>query len=677
MRKASGNVDDDSLLDARRALAGYILDGDFTDVMAASLGAVWSLLPSKLKVPTLGELGEDTEGVVSSGGMVLGAHALDRKEEDMARSSADQDVQEQLGMLINLFGFLQDTMIRCFPIISDQGGFDTDSDLESDSETGSGPPKPTPIIKIGMALIHSASNSIRSSFLENVLYPSILECSPQDGSSVAIMTYLDILFANLDDGPLQERLLTFLLPWNQMRVDQDQDMERFTMRDLIVDNIQSGHSQASAAGLRLLKTMMTEHCSASTGRLLEMVPPDYTPDQRIPTNSNEEGMYSSLITQLDPSCQLDNSTSYASYLADTHSTISSDDCFGRYQYVRSGIDNGPPTGKYRFEPDNPMLQILLRSLGRMLCQGPDENVALTGVIVTMALCPFRSLEGWLTCEVEMESLAGLDATEDPFISTEKEAEPAIFQILSSLTSQIKAFKERIPNFDTLLSERRQGLLYTDNIDEAMNIMLDVESSSVFGSPTPALPTTPQPKKKGVMGTLASYLTPVRLSSPSTPNGNGSRPGVAPATPQRRAEATTGNTESPYKTHYESLIGQEVEAVPSPIRNGLWASPLPAPSVGSSLKRPGSSVSSRPESSLANTTNTTITTNTGLSDPITLDKDKDNDNDGEGERQKEKEKIKISLSDTLDNCIILEEFIKELVSVIAARKALGIDPVSFL
>jgi hypothetical protein len=39
--------------------------------------------------------------------------------------------------------------------------------------------------------------------------------------------------------------------------------------------------------------------------------------------------------------------------------------------------------------------------------------------------------------------------------------------------------------------------------------------------------------------------------------------------------------------------------------------------------------------------------------------------------------KVTLSSVLDNCVVLEEFLKEIVAVITARRALGIDQVSFV
>jgi hypothetical protein len=39
--------------------------------------------------------------------------------------------------------------------------------------------------------------------------------------------------------------------------------------------------------------------------------------------------------------------------------------------------------------------------------------------------------------------------------------------------------------------------------------------------------------------------------------------------------------------------------------------------------------------------------------------------------------KVTLSSVLDNCVILEEFLKEIVAVITARRSLGVDQVGYL
>jgi len=615
-------------MDAERALAAYILDGDFVDVMAAGLGAIWSLLPSKLKVPGFGELAPDDNDLgISSGGMVLGAHYGARDEEEM-RMSTDEDVRTQIGMLLKLFGYIQDILDRRdVELSTETDGSETESN-NSETEAPS-------ISRIWSALVTSSLDAIRSSFLENVLYPSILECSPHDGSSVAIMTYLDVIFSNMDDGNLLTLLTDYLLCRGTYSSENE---DRFTMKDLIYDNIISGNPGAVTAGLKLLGTMMGAHCDIATGSLLSTIGPGRTTDYRqaIP-NSSEQELYASLVERLDHTqSSLEYSSSYASYLSDIHACVQNDKCFQLYQLFQFSEKESPPIGRHRLESHNTMLQTLLGSLGQFLCKTVDENVALTGVLVTMAICPFRSLEGWLT--FEQDPWAAQDNVQPNSKSRGREERPAVYQLLSNLVAQIATFRTQIPNFDILLAERRSGLLYTENIDEAMNVMLDVEPSNIFG---PAIPVTPTPKKKGMMGTLASYLTPTRASP---------RPSPAPTTPKRPLDNHT-TTMNPYKVHYDTIIGKEVDAVPSPI--------------GKSYTSAGA---------LTRSTSSQNTTSTGNQETVSA---ADENSSGNEEREEIVGRRKMSLNTTLDNCIILEEFIKELVAVISARRALGIDPVSFI
>jgi len=619
---------DESLVDAERALAGYILDGDFVDVMAAGLGAVWSLLPSKLQVPGLGERSQDEDDLgISSGGMVLGARDGARDEEEM-RMSTDEDVRNQIGMLLKLFGYIQDILDRreIDLLTTDTDGYETESDKSGSEEPS--------ISRIWSALVTSSLDAIQSSFLENVLYPSILECSPHDGSSVAIMTYLDVLFSNMDDGNLLTLLTDYLLCRGSCTSENE---DRFTMKDLIFDNISSGNPGAVTAGLKLLGTMMGGHCDIATGSLSSTIGPGYTADTRqaIP---NEQELYASLVERLDHTqSSLEYSSSYASYLSDTHACIQNDNCFQLYQLFQSSEKESPPIGKHRLEAHNTMLQTLLGSLGQFLCKTVDENVALTGVLVTMAICPFSSLEGWLT--FEQDPWAARDNDTQPKSTPNGSGErPAVYQILSNLVAQIATFRTQIPNFDNLLAERRSGLLYTENIEEAMNVMLDVEPSNVFG---PTIPVTPTPKKKGMMGTLASYLTPTR-ASPS--------PSPAPTTPKRTLDNQT-TTMNHYKAHYDTIMGKEVDAVPSPIGKSYTSAVA-----------------------LTRSTSSQNTTSTGNQETVTATYE---NSSGNKQSEEERKGRKMSLNTTLDNCIILEEFIKELVAIISARRALGIDPVSFI
>lgn len=52
-------------------------------------------------------------------------------------------------------------------------------------------------------------------------------------------------------------------------------------------------------------------------------------------------------------------------------------------------------------------------------------------------------------------------------------------------------------------------------------------------------------------------------------------------------------------------------------------------------------------------------------------------EGAGESEQKQQQQQVSLSTVLDNCVILEEFLKETVALIVARRMLGIDQVGFI
>ena len=307
---------------------------------------------------------------------------------------------------------------------------------------------------------------------------------------------------------------------------------------------------------------------------------------------------------------------------------------------------------------------LLHNLGDFLCQTPDENVALTGVLSSLALCTNRSLTGWLAYDIPdtvdpwaEQRLPGqsdgdsndgsnngrsvLNREEnDPFTTRNKVDLPAIYQILRDIVRQINRFRQDVEDFDRLLGERRQGLLFTDSLEESMNVMLDVEQNSLGPPTTPTKLQSPSAKKArpGLVGGLKSFLTPKRKGSPATPNR---------ASPLNRSTSNKdatglGATASPFRSHYEQTSYFSLEAQSSPpVSSGPW--------------------------SLANLD---VPTDASTVDVMSLTSAEDRaKRDDLGPRR-------VTLSSVLDNCVILEEFLKEIVAVITARRALGVDQVDF-
>lgn len=61
----------------------------------------------------------------------------------------------------------------------------------------------------------------------------------------------------------------------------------------------------------------------------------------------------------------------------------------------------------------------------------------------------------------------------------------------------------------------------------------------------------------------------------------------------------------------------------------------------------------------------------------LGEEEEGEEEWRGEGKGESEERQVSLSTVLDNCVILEEFLKETVALIVARRMLGIDQVGFI
>lgn len=694
----------DILQDARDALGEYILEGDFTDVMAAGLGAIWSLLPSKLKVPTLAEIGksgETEEGISASqsGGMHLGA-TLDEQEEDESelRLSTDTEVRNQLDLLMKLLGFLQDIFQRCqSPLLHAKAGEELSNPMA-----------------FGTAIVDYTVDAISTSFLDNVVYPSILECSPSDGSAVAVMTYLEVVLSQLDDGKLLKKIMGVLMDTEdpserkgRHTTEQEYyaDEGRFTLKDLIVDNIQSTSQEASTAGFMLLRTLLSSHCQHGIQGLIRTVRETsatalsrrgpghgatFLPRPATSTDIHlqEVELYGSLISRIDPlQTSTELASGYAAYLTDMHASLQADACYVDAQIplqfldeeekdpIRVGTYNADPF-QHRMSPGDPLVSSILELLGQFMCQSPDTNVALTGVLTSLALCPNRSLAGWLlydppkdvdpwdirhkprTSEDESDESEDDEPTtppdeEDPFTARENVELPAVYQVLRDLVRQVNRFRLDVDDFDRLLSERRQGLLFADHLDEAMNVLLDVEPT-IYGLPsTPNKVESPAPKRArpGLVGGLKSFLTPKKKASPATP---GTASPMHGGQLVRQAAGEIKST-SPFKSHYEQTSYFSLEAhTSSPIASGPW-SPARLPKVSKDAL-------SRPKSAMSGADGVSVFS---VDDPRTTTPQAD-----AGPR-------KVTLSSVLDNCVVLEEFLKEIVAVITARRALGVDQVSFV
>ena len=736
----------DPITDAALALAEYILDGDFSEVLGAGLGAVYSLLPSKLELRR-----EKRESGHSPGAMVLGGDLYDpRKEQDaeMERArtfglevSTSPDFRSRLDHFLKIIEFIQDVLRRT---------------------SSSGPTEGAivPTLLVGSAVSQSILHAVKSIFLENVLYPSILESSDVDGSAIAVITYIDMILQTLPHGSLAELFIDFLMsedgdapkpkaasapapqPTKETKALRRKSsamvllereapnrggssyfssLGRFTLKDLLFSNIESKSPTTATAVLQLLHTLLTLQPRLTTDRLLhpsgtpesslrQPLPPsidspesddefiypsraatpkpsDFVtltfrqPDTTYATHERELGLYLSLISRVDPTYDGEAfSTGYDNYLRDAL------DALQRQQDATLGLPENPDDIlstfyplKYRLDPNDTLLTLVLQSLRRFFAHTPEYNIALTGLLFAIASSPCRSLAGWMTfiptTEDENAVLKGprlrLEAEDDgddrsidweideqlasgahllPASSiNDPNARPVLHSILQGLVIQLDRYRATVDDFDRLLSERRQGLMFEENLTDALGLDTEVERSSIFAafsptalsSPPLPFPSSPPLKPKSMSATsfVQSFLTPKKDKS--------SKASSPAATPTKKTSSIKSTlVASPFAAHYE--LTSKIQVRP-------FEAPLPVTGPWKPSRYTGGGV-------------------------ILEDDEEEWKDDVFGtvlDKKKETENVRVTLSQLLDNVVILEESIKELSAIIQARRSLGIDAIRYL
>lgn len=739
----------DPITDAALALAEYIVDGDFSDVLGAGLCAVYSLLPVKLEfLPNL--TSETAPGV----GMVIGGSRPETEEEkenlEIARQknramgveeASNMDFRARLDHFLKLLEFIQDVLRRnSIHDSQDATSFDASA-------------------LVGTAIVSSILDGVRRIFLENVLYPSVLECTDSDGSAVAVMSYIDIMIRTLDDGPLSDLLVNFLMSEDNDEVTRPRllrhhstlmlgsrsndapprsesagvisdkpsrlrrrkssamvllemeapkagkqseyftSMGRFTLKDLLLSNLRSHFQPTATAALQLLQSMVLRHSQLSINRLLivvhdpnatsfpepallqdvdegsdddeNFVYPGAEPEESIfvqphstyATHEREMGLYLTLVSRVDPSHAEDAfSTGYDHYLQDALSAIRAQKSF----QVELATEARAKL-KHRLNVNDPILALVLDSLRRFFSNNPAFNIALTGLLATLAIDPHRSLASWLTFAIHdaqqphrstildfddgddrsidfrIEETLAKDLNPLPASRMDEQSRPVVHAVFHALVVQLERYRQLVDNFDKYLLERRQGLLFNENLTDALTLPFDMvdETYSPLKFPPPITPESPvKIKANKTTSSLVSFLTPKKHKP--TPNK------VNAVHLDMSSPANRGNKNvaaSPFGPHYQETSAISVEpflaSVPA---SGPW------------------------------TTEQSATWNAEEDGVFTTQWNKKPEDD---ENEPTAKSITVTLSQLLDNVVILEESIKELVAIIQARRSLGIDAVRYL
>lgn len=313
--------------------------------------------------------------------------------------------------------------------------------------------------------------------------------------------------------------------------------------------------------------------------------------------------------------------------------------FGSSQPVLSAREYAVAKTGYRHKlrPNAELVALLIESLASFFSHSPDVNLALTGVLASLALSPYRSLEGWLLPVVNLRKAAappasprprrgsarsprsddGDDRSDDyevdersrhaallsPHPASHFAAGPSatappsatraalatsdsLLSTLKALAESIEQYRRAIPRFDEYLAERRKGLFFADNLAEALEgdelgAALD---ENAFARPTPpptlspplAEVNSPAPRKSPALGGLGAFFSPRR------PSGAHRR---TPSTPPSSFQ-TPPRQQAPRASQLRRSASDESLAPASPSPRGGLAPP-PRAAAGTEGQGPAS------------------------------------------------------------------------------------------
>ncbi|KAF5025113.1 hypothetical protein F66182_2814 [Fusarium sp. NRRL 66182] len=270
-------------------------------------------------------------------------------------------------------------------------------------------------------------------FLQQLLYPSLLESSDIDGgSSVAVLTYLRRILESLDHPDMINLILHYLLalPDNisarpgssssvsKARKRKSMDLatmlaERgkptatpllFNLVDLILACLNSRNQQTIHVTLQLVSAILKRHHRYAIVTLLrtEMIPMQNAV-RTVGAQEQEVEFFMSLAGTIGGEDDFDQV--YQTVLRDTMSRLEAHPCSLKLVAPRASTsaqrlpDSLPGAPKevvdHTLRPDDPLLNSLLDLLETFFVNQVETNLSVTETLVNLAICGFMKIEGWL------------------------------------------------------------------------------------------------------------------------------------------------------------------------------------------------------------------------------------------------------------------------------------------
>jgi Retinoic acid induced 16-like protein/Family of unknown function (DUF5917) len=504
-------------------------------------------------------------------------------------------------------------------------------------------------------------------FVQQLLYPSLLESSDVDGgSTAAVIAHLARILTALDDQVLAQRMLRYLLAsTNQARDPQKQrprpsvsrrksldhlaalaeaahapSPDLFNLHDLIIMGLKSKHANTVNVCLKLLSIILSKHHPSVLNGLFRTEGLDPGSLDRSSKSFN-----ASLVKFFDMASAVSETDtmddSYETTLLDVKTRLERHSCSIQTAQDGSALPTYPPT----VATDCKLLESLLSVLERFFANDTLTNLLLTESIISLAACGNIGIYGWLLS-----------------LSRDQTCSATITSGLERLSEQVRQWRSRYSEWDMLLTKRRHELLEEGPVVVSDVVPVSLTSTKVseaehairtpvWTSQQNSRPTTPRgppigsPKFGSIDGALStSPNTRLGLQRPmarSPMAGSPLRQTYMPSSPleQYSPESVTEPTPD-----FEELLQTQIELNPEkpPAQSGQSLSLL---TRRLQAERP-----------ISNDSSSLAIVDDGGSGAATPSMEEDDS----GAR------TSVSLSHILTNAIILQEFMLEVAAVVQIR-----------
>ncbi|KAI9712089.1 MAG: hypothetical protein M1820_001798 [Bogoriella megaspora] len=274
-------------------------------------------------------------------------------------------------------------------------------------------------------------------FLQQLLYPSLLESSDVDGgSSVAVLTYLRRILDSLEHPDLVHMILQYLLALPELAPSRPKGPSRtptiekrrmslmllnepekeedklspslFNLVDLVINSVSSRNIQTVIAALKLVSLILDKNHVYAIDTLVRNLPcKNRAPQRTIGALDAEVEAYLSLAEEIGGGEELEDALD--NHLADVQMLLETHPCSARF-LTPQGVNNPTisqhpssnlclkPVDVHYLNSDDPLFTSFLRLLETFFTNNVETNLALTDAIISLASCPCIRLEGWLAVE---------------------------------------------------------------------------------------------------------------------------------------------------------------------------------------------------------------------------------------------------------------------------------------